>query len=172
MSATCTEDHSPPRAVSLADAIYKKFYSDMPRTEFDAKLFGKTRQQSSTGMFDDLIPQQSGGMFDDLIPARQPLTATDLFDDLIPQQSGGMFDDLIPARQPLTATDVAKSAGIGVVKGGIGLLGAPADLGEIGARGLDAAVKYVGGKLGIDPTALERRQGPPFDATTRPAVLV
>lgn len=47
----------------LADSLYNRFYSDMPRAEFDAKLGLK-----SGGMFDDLIPSRNAGMFDDLIP--------------------------------------------------------------------------------------------------------
>lgn len=48
------------------------------------------------------------------------------------------------------AGDVAKSAGIGLVKGGIGLAGLPADLGELGAKGIDKATQYVGGLMGLD----------------------
>jgi len=49
-----------------------------------------------------------------------------------------------------TASDVAKSAGIGLVKGGVGLAGLPGDLAELGARGIDRATQYIGGKLGVD----------------------
>lgn len=52
--------------------------------------------------------------------------------------------------------DIAKSAGVGVAKGGIGLLGAPADLGELGAKGIDSAVQFIGGQLGLDPKSLQR----------------
>ena len=41
----------------LADALYKKFYSDMPRQQFDEKLAATFKQP---GMFDDLIPKQPG----------------------------------------------------------------------------------------------------------------
>ena len=51
---------------------------------------------------------------------------------------------------PGIAEDVLKSGGIGVVKGGIGLAGAPADLGELGAKGIDAATQYVGRLMGLD----------------------
>jgi hypothetical protein len=37
----------------LADALYRKFYSDMPREQFDKKI-------ERPGMFDDLIPKQPG----------------------------------------------------------------------------------------------------------------
>jgi hypothetical protein len=80
---------------ALADALHRKFYSDMPRTEFDAKIgFSK----------------------------------------------------------PDTATDVAKSAGIGVAKGAIGLLGAPGDIGTMAGAGTD----WAAGKLGITPEATKQ----------------
>lgn len=53
-------------------------------------------------------------------------------------------------QQSSTAADVAKSAGVGVGKGVIGLLGLPGDLAEYGARGIDRATKFIGGKLGVD----------------------
>ena len=37
----------------LADALYKKFYSDMPREQFDKKI------AAQPGMFDDLIPAKN-----------------------------------------------------------------------------------------------------------------
>jgi hypothetical protein len=49
-----------------------------------------------------------------------------------------------------TAADVAKSAVSGVGKGLTGLAGLPGDLAEYGARGLDRATKFIGGKLGVD----------------------
>ncbi len=69
----------------------------------------------------------------------------------------GMNDDAIAAAiksnmgaQPSKTEDIAKSGGIGVVKGGIGLLGLPGDLAELGARGIDRATQYIGGKVGVD----------------------
>jgi hypothetical protein len=56
-----------------------------------------------------------------------------------------------------TAKDVAKSGGIGVVKGIIGLAGAPGDLAELGARGIDRATRLVGKTLGIDVPVREDR---------------
>lgn len=63
------------------------------------------------------------------------------------------------------AADVAKSAGIGVVKGGIGLAGLPGDVAEFGARAIDrattgvnSAVKFLGGS-GFDQR--ERPDQPP-----------
>lgn len=51
---------------------------------------------------------------------------------------------------PGVADDVLNSAGIGAVKGAIGLAGLPGDLSEYGARGLDAATRALAKPLGID----------------------
>src|SRR5688572_18313324 len=52
---------------------------------------------------------------------------------------------------PSVADDVVKSAGIGVVKGGLGILGMPGDI-----RGLaSAATDYVGKKAGVDPETVQ-----------------
>lgn len=62
-----------------------------------------------------------------------------------------------PAEKPaFDAADVAKSGGVGLVKGGIGLAGMLGDVGELGAKGIDAATQYVGEKLGLDPASLKR----------------
>jgi len=53
--------------------------------------------------------------------------------------------------QPSVAADVAKSAGVGVGKGAIGLAGMVGDLSNLGAKGIEAATDYVSGKLGIEP---------------------
>lgn len=58
--------------------------------------------------------------------------------------------------QSSVGADVAKSAGVGVGKGFIGLAGLPGDLAEMGARGIDRATQYVGGKLGVDSESLRR----------------
>lgn len=52
--------------------------------------------------------------------------------------------------QPGLGEDFLKSGGIGVVKGGIGLAGLPADLGELGAKGIDKATQYAGKLMGLD----------------------
>lgn len=52
--------------------------------------------------------------------------------------------------KPSVGADIAKSAGIGVAKGFVGLAGLPGDLAELGARGIDRATQYIGGKLGVD----------------------
>jgi hypothetical protein len=82
----------------------------------------------------------------------------------------GMNDDQISAaikqnmpQQPSTAADVAKSAGIGVAKGAIGLAGLPGDLAELGAKGINAATGYLGPKLGMDiPQVTGRHEQPWF----------
>lgn len=49
-----------------------------------------------------------------------------------------------------TAADVAKSGGIGLVKGGIGLAGMAGDLTDLGAKGLEHASNYISDKLGME----------------------
>lgn len=51
---------------------------------------------------------------------------------------------------PSVAADVAKSAGIGVVKGGLGLLGSLGDLTDLGAKGIEKASNFVSDRLGVD----------------------
>lgn len=48
-----------------------------------------------------------------------------------------------------TAKDVAKSAGIGVAKGAIGLAGLAGDLTNLGAKGIKAASDFVADKTGV-----------------------
>jgi hypothetical protein len=74
----------------------------------------------------------------------------------------GMSDDdlraaygqMKPATQSLSGgdvvADVAKSGGAGLAKGGIGLAGMIDDVSELGARGLNKATQYIGGKMGYD----------------------
>jgi hypothetical protein len=59
--------------------------------------------------------------------------------------------------QPSTGKDIAMSGGVGVAKGGIGLLGLPGDIAEYGARGIDRASRFVGGMLGVDVPKREDR---------------
>jgi hypothetical protein len=80
----------------LAGALHKKFYSDIPRAEFDKKI--------------GMAPQPDVSM----------------------------------------AGDALKSGGIGVVKGGLGMLGAPGDLGSMASGAFDAAA----GALGADPNTV------------------
>lgn len=66
-----------------------------------------------------------------------------------------MSDDELKAAYGLsagdTATDVAKSAGVGLGKGLIGIGGMVGDLTSLGAKGLEVADQYISGKLGIEP---------------------
>lgn len=61
------------------------------------------------------------------------------------------------------AADVAKSGGIGVVKGAIGTVGAAGDLREL----LSAGVDYAGQKLGADPERLQQLKGATYEAARR-----
>lgn len=80
----------------LADAMHKKFYSDMPREEFNKRVgIGAAQQQ----------PDMSVGE---------------------------------------VAGDVAKSAGIGLVQGGIGLATLPGNVEALGRAGINAAAGLVG----------------------------
>lgn len=49
-----------------------------------------------------------------------------------------------PFAEPSMASDVAKSAGIGVVKGGIGLMGAGGDIRQLLSAGVDYAAQHFG----------------------------
>lgn len=49
-----------------------------------------------------------------------------------------------------TAADVAKSGGIGLAKGAIGLAGAPGDLSNLLAKGSQYASNYIADKVGLD----------------------
>jgi hypothetical protein len=53
--------------------------------------------------------------------------------------------------------DIAKSAAIGIPKGVIGLAGAPGDIAEFGARGIDKASQLVGRMIGVDVKPREPR---------------
>jgi hypothetical protein len=52
---------------------------------------------------------------------------------------------------PSTVEDVAKSGGIGLAKGAIGLAGAPGDISNLLAKGSQHATNFIADKLGIDP---------------------
>ena len=109
-----------------------------------------------------MLPAQSGSAvrFDDL-PNRPGISGARLnFDDIVPQNaapSGGRlnFDDLVPQQASSSdiAADVAKSGGIGVLKGTIGLAGLPAELGDVGAHGIDLATRFIQRKLGLPESA-------------------
>ena len=68
-----------------------------------------------------------------------------------------------PAEQPSMAGDIAKSAGIGLVKGGAMLAGIPGDVQNLLRMGLNKGIGYGASKLGYDvPEAIPApRQGAP-----------
>jgi hypothetical protein len=66
-----------------------------------------------------------------------------------PQASAAVTPQAITDR-PSVAADVAKSGGIGVVKGGLGLLGSLGDLTDLGAKGIEKASNFVSDRLGVD----------------------
>jgi hypothetical protein len=55
-----------------------------------------------------------------------------------------------PKADVSTMGDMAKSAGVGLAQGVIGLAGLPGDLSELGARGIDRAVQGIGSLTGMD----------------------
>ena len=79
--------------------------------------------------FDDIVPQaapaQSSGRlnFDDIVPNNQSALPPGFVLDH--PQGGNVFDQFDPPQG--TASDIAKSGGIGVLKGVIGLAGLPGD---------------------------------------------
>jgi hypothetical protein len=80
----------------LAGALHKKFYSDIPREEFDKKIGLATVAQADVSV----------------------------------------------------AGDVLKSGGIGLVKGGLGTLGAPGDIGSLASGAVDMAAGALGAPAG------------------------
>jgi hypothetical protein len=83
-------------------------------------------------------------------------------DDMTPEQaySHVQSQHAVPAAQPGVAEDVAKSGGIGLVKGGIGLAGTGSDIREMqagllskgaGALGLDVAPETISKGLRFIP---------------------
>lgn len=65
--------------------------------------------------------------------------------------------DSDPAAPPGYLEDVARSAGSGLVRGAAGLIGLPELVSRYGAKGIEAATNYVGGKLGIDTSRGDRK---------------
>src|SRR5688500_14365777 len=69
-------------------------------------------------------------------------------------------EDLLKAvNGPSTAEDMAKSGGIGLAKGAIGIAGAGGDIRSLLNRGAD----YLGGKAGLSPETIETAK----DVTSR-----
>lgn len=85
-------------------------------------------------------------------------------DDMPPEQIKALILKKFPdaaqmaAQQPVgwqgpemsVGEDIKRTIGPGLIRGAAGLIGAPGAIAEFGARGIDAATRYVGGKLGID----------------------
>lgn len=91
----------------------------------------------------NLGPLQRGGAPDgggwDSFPEAKP-ASWDAFPEAKP--SKGIKD---------TAIDVAKSAGIGLARGAIGVAGMAGDLTDLGAKGLEAATNFIADKVGAEP---------------------
>lgn len=70
-----------------------------------------------------------------------------------PDDLSKMSDDELKAaydNHPSVMADVAKSGGVGLAKGAIGLAGSVGDLSDLGAKGLEHASNYISDKLGIE----------------------
>jgi hypothetical protein len=79
------------------------------------------------------------------------VSVDDSFLKLSPEEQHSTVDQIansLGSAPQSTAADVAKSGGIGLVKGGIGLVGMAGDLAEIAKKGAD----WVGGKLPSVPS--------------------
>lgn len=66
-------------------------------------------------------------------------------------QGEGVTAEQLRGEPPVsTAGDVAKSAGVGLGKGLIGIGGMIGDLSDLGAKGIETATNYVSDKLGVE----------------------
>lgn len=63
------------------------------------------------------------------------------------------------AETPSVAGDIAKSAGIGLVKGGVGIAGAAGDVRNIASKAAD----YIGEKIGASPEAVQNFKNKAYD---------
>lgn len=79
----------------------------------------------------------------------------DEFLRLTPEQQNAAVEE-IASKLPSTAGGIAKATGSGLVRGVAGLVGLPAAVAELGAKGISAATGAVGKVLGMD---LQRPQG-------------
>lgn len=101
------------------------------------------------------------------------VTVDDSFLKLSPEQQNATVDEIArsfstkaaPQAKPEVgqAEDIAKSAGIGVVKGGIATAGAAGDMRELLSLGVD----YAGNKLGISPETVQAFKGAAYEGATR-----
>jgi hypothetical protein len=107
----------------LADSVYNKFYSDMPRDQFNAKIGMRT-------------PVTDPGLLAQLNGSSGPTPVTD--PTILAQLNGNGTPD--------TLTDVAKSGATGLAEGAIGLAGLPGNMSTLLNKGID----YGLNKLGVD----------------------
>lgn len=71
--------------------------------------------------------------------------------DAFPESTGASTEKPLTAKERVY--DAGASAGSGIVRGITGLLGAPADLAELGAKGIDKATQAIQSAVGMEPTA-------------------
>lgn len=73
------------------------------------------------------------------------------FEEFRPKAANPFAEFATPAavEAPSVTADVAKSGGIGLAKGAIGLAGMAGDLTDIGAKGIEKASNYLSDRLGI-----------------------
>lgn len=65
--------------------------------------------------------------------------------------------DIAPPNQTEVAADIAKSAGVGVAKGGMGLVGLPGDITSLANKGFDWAAGKIESALGSSPENIAAR---------------
>jgi hypothetical protein len=102
--------------------------------------------------FLSLSPEEQGATVDQI--------AATLRSKAPPAEQAKMAEEAKPSAVAEVAGDVAKSAGAGLAKGGIGLLGLPGDVAEYGARGMDRLTGLIGRLIGESDTA-RRPDRPP-----------
>jgi hypothetical protein len=96
------------------------------------------------GAPDGSIVEFPGGTSDDVIRSAMAKAYP------APPQASAAVTPQATTDKPSVAADVAKSGGIGVVKGGLGLLGSLGDLTDLGAKGIEKASNFVSDRLGVD----------------------
>jgi hypothetical protein len=96
------------------------------------------------GAPDGSIVEFPGGTSDDVIKSAMAKAYPP------PPQASAAVTPQATFDRPSVAADVAKSGGIGVVKGGLGLLGSLGDLTDLGAKGIEKASNFVSDRLGVD----------------------
>jgi hypothetical protein len=96
------------------------------------------------GAPDGSIVEFPGGTSDDVIKSAMAKAYPP------PPQASAAVTPQATSDRPSVAADVAKSGGIGVVKGGLGLLGSLGDLTDLGAKGIEKASNFVSDRLGVD----------------------